>query len=167
MHTAKHMSWSRSEHDKEVDGIEGAWGTGRRGWTNEVLGGLTLPPLPAVGVQVVGIQAVRFVQSFQHFPDVHHLNREITINTIQQPWINTINSDFMASERDWEGVAHAQPWHDFTHSLLYSRGPNRYCSKDWHIHQKKSNCFSRCVIFTTIKATGMKCLNLRLPSSME
>ena len=52
-----------------------------------MLYGLTLPPLAAVGVQVVGIQAVRFVQVFQHLPDVHHLTQRV------EPWINTLQMD--------------------------------------------------------------------------
>lgn len=34
---------------------------------------LTLAPLAAVGVQVVGVEPLGFVQAIQDFPDVHHL----------------------------------------------------------------------------------------------
>lgn len=34
---------------------------------------LTLAPLAAVGVQVVGVQPLGFVQTIQHFADIHHL----------------------------------------------------------------------------------------------
>lgn len=34
---------------------------------------LTLAPLAAVWIQVVRVKSLRFVQTIQHFPDVHHL----------------------------------------------------------------------------------------------
>lgn len=37
---------------------------------------LTLAPLAAVGVQVVGVQPLRFVQAVEDFSDVHDLRTE-------------------------------------------------------------------------------------------
>ena len=52
----------------------------------EESGGLTLAPLAAVGVQVVGVEPLRFVQPIQYFPDVHDLmikdNTNETVETL-------------------------------------------------------------------------------------
>jgi len=49
-------------------------------------GGLTLAPLAAVGIQVVGIEALRFVQPVKNLPDVHHLKiKETEIKLYADP----------------------------------------------------------------------------------